>query len=333
MDYTQRIFEFYQFRNLYSETDIIDLVDSGLYPLEEENGKVLKCTFCDFLIDITCNIQENILRKHMINTPRCPILISCKKATTNDRVTHILSEINYYEPIVNLKPKLPRHPKMIKHDLRMKTFIQWNDKWPAIQLVEHGFFFQYPTLICFKCGCKVEEGKNPWKIHKTHPLSYDCNHITPKHKYPNYKQHYLRVKSFMNEPMSMVTPIELAYFGFFNHPKHGITCYSCGFTQTYGSLLTNPELEHTKLTNCFHICTKWYIFMDTKIMEDIKSKNKKLVQNIKDSNICKVCLNEEKQCLFMPCFHCACCKKCAYELNWCPVCRKKITAKINVYMS
>ena len=56
-------------------------------------------------------------------------------------------------------------------------------------------------------------------------------------------------------------------------------------------------------------------------------------QNDDDEKYCVICLTEEKNYIFMPCFHIACCESCATDkrLKECPICRKKIAKKHKVY--
>lgn len=48
-----------------------------------------------------------------------------------------------------------------------------------------------------------------------------------------------------------------------------------------------------------------------------------------ECNECVVCLATEKNTVFGPCGHYYCCNVCATKLTTCPICRQRITARIN----
>jgi hypothetical protein len=48
---------------------------------------------------------------------------------------------------------------------------------------------------------------------------------------------------------------------------------------------------------------------------------------------CCICIVEERQIAFIPCGHAVCCRTCATKLKECPVCRKKIKSRLNLYFS
>ena len=59
----------------------------------------------------------------------------------------------------------------------------------------------------------------------------------------------------------------------------------------------------------------------------------KEIQNLKESNFCKICVNNEINTVFLPCGHLVTCNACALSLKNCPMCRKNINDKIRIYMS
>jgi len=44
-----------------------------------------------------------------------------------------------------------------------------------------------------------------------------------------------------------------------------------------------------------------------------------------DNNECCICLDSEKNSVFVPCGHYYCCMKCASQINKCPICRNHIS--------
>ena len=49
---------------------------------------------------------------------------------------------------------------------------------------------------------------------------------------------------------------------------------------------------------------------------------------------CIVCMEEEREALFLPCGHLVCCRKCAGKTKRkCPICRKSVHAQQRVYLA
>lgn len=61
-----------------------------------------------------------------------------------------------------------------------------------------------------------------------------------------------------------------------------------------------------------------------KIEEDNKLSFKAELEQIKQEQMCKVCLDKNSNCVFIPCGHICCCSDCASALRTCPICRAKI---------
>ena len=57
------------------------------------------------------------------------------------------------------------------------------------------------------------------------------------------------------------------------------------------------------------------------------------LEHLRDSCLCKVCLERDAVMLFLPCAHIVCCETCAKLLEECPICRSAITQKIRTYFS
>lgn len=48
------------------------------------------------------------------------------------------------------------------------------------------------------------------------------------------------------------------------------------------------------------------------------------VQKMKDERMCKVCMDNEVNIVFLKCGHLVCCSDCAPALRHCPICRETI---------
>ncbi|CAF0942686.1 unnamed protein product [Rotaria sordida] len=59
--------------------------------------------------------------------------------------------------------------------------------------------------------------------------------------------------------------------------------------------------------------------------------NRSQSTNSEPSNLCVLCLTEEKQLACIPCGHMATCVACGHSLRLCPICRREIDAFIRIY--
>ena len=63
---------------------------------------------------------------------------------------------------------------------------------------------------------------------------------------------------------------------------------------------------------------------DSTISNDERQK----LENLK----CVICLEQDKNVVFLPCNHMVCCEECANSVDKCPMCRKSIVSRIKVFM-
>jgi baculoviral IAP repeat-containing protein 7/8 len=70
----------------------------------------------------------------------------------------------------------------------------------------------------------------------------------------------------------------------------------------------------------------------TEIMA-VDDKNVLIEENerLKGERLCVVCLNKDKNVLFLPCVHLAACLDCCFNLNNCAICRSKIQAFVRTF--
>ena len=53
---------------------------------------------------------------------------------------------------------------------------------------------------------------------------------------------------------------------------------------------------------------------------------------MKNAKLCKICLDNPIDTIFLPCSHLVTCTKCQMCINECPICRAKIKATAKVYI-
>jgi len=73
------------------------------------------------------------------------------------------------------------------------------------------------------------------------------------------------------------------------------------------------------------------IILESETTTTNKSENKEILselgkEDLDAANECKICFDNEINCLLLPCAHFVICLQCTKTVNECPVCRKKFTA-------
>ena len=63
-----------------------------------------------------------------------------------------------------------------------------------------------------------------------------------------------------------------------------------------------------------------------------QEEKKKKINEIRELNVCIICMEFQRNIMFTPCYHLSCCEKCAETVvkDECPECKKKIEDKIDV---
>ncbi|XP_072019049.1 LOW QUALITY PROTEIN: baculoviral IAP repeat-containing protein 3-like [Amphiura filiformis] len=62
-------------------------------------------------------------------------------------------------------------------------------------------------------------------------------------------------------------------------------------------------------------------------VHDLKSE----LERYRDSQLCKICMDNDMSTVFLPCNHMVACDGCANALAMCPICRKKIRNVVHIY--
>jgi hypothetical protein len=57
---------------------------------------------------------------------------------------------------------------------------------------------------------------------------------------------------------------------------------------------------------------------------------KKDIENFKYERSCKICFENFTNRVFLPCGHLVCCDICSGKVEYCPVCRKVIIARVTI---
>lgn len=63
-----------------------------------------------------------------------------------------------------------------------------------------------------------------------------------------------------------------------------------------------------------------------------KSEKNNIIDDPGSSNLCVLCLEEQKRLACIPCGHLATCVPCGHSLRSCPICRRAIDAFVRIYI-
>lgn len=108
-------------------------------------------------------------------------------------------------------------------------------------------------------------------------------------------------------------------------------------------VVSNPA--NTDIKPVALLRTDEIIIKETNKAELEKTNSDELVENVNDDKsvlmeenerlkserLCVICLNKDKNVLFLPCAHLAACLDCSFNLQNCPICRSKIQATVRTY--
>lgn len=68
------------------------------------------------------------------------------------------------------------------------------------------------------------------------------------------------------------------------------------------------------------------------LMSEVKQRITQTTPSMPDSKLCKICLKEKLEVVFISCAHVIACIECAVTLDECALCREPLTMLIGVYL-
>lgn len=175
--------------------------------------------------------------------------------------------------------------------------------------------------------------------------------------YSQYSVEVARLNSFESWPKDMTQkPADMADAGFFYTKQNDkVICYFCGGGVKDWTPGDIPWEEHARF---FQSCPYVLIIKGEEYIHEIVNRKIKPSNQIKSSErcelsesvknicvekpeekikhhnlICKICLENDLNSVFIPCGHAVACGKCSMSLNnnTCPICRKVYLKSIKIY--
>lgn len=179
--------------------------------------------------------------------------------------------------------------------------------------------------------------------------------ILKAHKphHSDYATFFVRLQTYTTWPKSRKqTPIELCKAGFFYSGSSDETiCFHCG-----GGLRDWEDDDDPWEQHAFWFKRCAYVLLEkgpnfvmevnerlskpaVEVMEECQVENwipvdecEKNSHQVADYNLCKICLSNERNILFLPCKHILACLDCTLRLTDCAICRTPLKGFIRVFI-
>jgi hypothetical protein len=189
-------------------------------------------------------------------------------------------------------------------------------------------------------------------------------HRRPQPKHPEFSELSARIQSFRGVGVSQGQSADgLATSGFYYvGPGDNVRCFQCGGGLKNFQPTSDPWTEHA----CwFPRCP---FLLDNKGQQFIDSCRQTPAQNssaataaafsllneeakfsaepgadsltvidenrqLKEARLCKICMDEDVDTVFLPCGHLVSCNSCARSLRNCPICRTFIRGTVKTFLS
>jgi len=66
-------------------------------------------------------------------------------------------------------------------------------------------------------------------------------------------------------------------------------------------------------------------------MKRVRETKQRVMRDLNDKTMCKICEENEKQVVFLPCGHFCTCFDCSERIENCPLCRGAIIQKVKTF--
>lgn len=178
--------------------------------------------------------------------------------------------------------------------------------------------------------------------------SYAIQPVRPP-RHPRMTHLQTRIDTFLNRPgwTKPISPEKLAEAGFFYKGEQDFCiCYHCDLGLKDWKDDDDPWTEHLKHNEEMDLqCYYVNFFKETKKVLPSETEGSSVlpekppVENVQTvelkpiakENECVVCLEKEREVLFIPCRHLGTCKNCAINLRHCPVCRTIVLQTVIIF--
>ena len=112
-----------------------------------------------------------------------------------------------------------------------------------------------------------------------------------------------------------------------NPCNHVVCCNNCEIIRLKKRLTVYEDQNSKQRHQIVGLQESLESFGDQNLRLDHKN------QELQDSRLCKICMDQEVSQLLIPCNHVVCCNNCIIKIQECPICRKNIEDSKMIYFS
>ncbi|CAI9717319.1 baculoviral IAP repeat-containing protein 7-A [Octopus vulgaris] len=336
-----------------------DLAANGFYYKGPTDNAC--CVFCKCEIN-DWKANDDIKEKHRSISPNCPFL--CEKLVGNVPIPNQSNK--FYSPVHPHFTSLSERLKTFSSWPKNK-----NQKPESLADAGFFHNGKADTVICFSCDgglCNWEEDDNPWEEHiRWFPR---CTFVQKESSYTRKEKVMdatlqVQTESFESDTMGGFrnmednTTISDALASAFHKPKLSymetptvLAVLSMGYKRNTVKRIVKNKIKETG--SCFsqasdllvaiensphfndddddkeelvHAAIKNYSETSATASADLIAENNML----KEQKLCKICLDEDLNVVFLPCGHLVSCVSCAAALSNCPLCRKIVHGMVKIF--
>lgn len=330
-----------------------ELAENGFFYLQSEDQ--VQCSFCGIVID-DWNVGDKPLKEHIKKAPKCPFLLTLNVGNVPMNKSKPQGpKLNKYVQNVssrNSSFNKPRRPQMSDLKSRLSSY----KGWPLImlsskQLAECGFYYTgvLDVVTCFYCNGSLGN----WEINDD-PLT-EHEKFFPHCGYLEFIKSQMKSgssNSLITSP-SIIQPLgspDVTQLKRAESIQNEVLRQACEIFPTLK--VQKVAVEHFKRTGqhfkSLHDMCEAVLECDKKqeltksecsspVMEmksiEVPSEIHNSTNVTKDAkkDVCKICMDEEMNVVFMPCSHLVSCHNCAVKIFNCPLCRTPVINKMKVF--
>lgn len=308
-----------------------DLAKAGFYFVGVAD--VVRCIFCQ--ISLKAWERGDVpMDEHRKHSPSCPFVLQQNVGNAPLQNVQILSPSESFplewRNMFRTRPD-PACPEYADANNRLRSFagIHLPGGQTAEAFANAGFFYIGPNdnVRCYWCGGSLKAWQPTDQPVAEHFRWFPGCRLSQQQQIPFQTQPFL-----LSDTMRMTED---------SHLQHPVTAASEGDDESM--VMSQPAHEEMEITST---CTENESESETgsvshstqtqpgqtkesKDVESLKEENRRL----KDSMLCKVCMDKDISTLFLPCSHLVCCDDCAPTLHECPICRTAIRGSVRTFIS
>lgn len=306
-----------------------DLAAAGFYYMG--TGDVVRCAFCRGTLKEWTR-GDNAMTEHQKYFPQCSFVR--QQDVGNVPLPTVQSPLHVF-PVEWRNQHFPTHQQPQNTEFtdinkRLQSFAgrQLPAGQTAQKLAEAGFYYIGPddNVKCFCCGGSLKRWQStdsPWAEHfRWFP---HCQLLQANNRNRGVFEN--TANAFESHIISQPAEDMTASHGGFRLPRIGMVPVPVEEISNESFDPTSTAVSELPSTKGKNPLANNEILGSS--LESLQAEN----QRLKESIMCKICMDANVNVLFLPCGHLVACDKCAPHLHQCPMCRVNIRGSIRTYIA